>query len=133
MRSLASSAAWVFAAVLSTSTMGCGQASSGVPVKGHVSYKGTPIAHGALTFFPEQGRAIATATDAAGDYAVELSPGDYDVIVNVSVKLPSGWKEGDPVPQQEFVLPAEYTTRARSPLKAMVTADQQQPIDFALK
>ena len=74
MRSLASSASWVLAAVLATSAMGCGKASSGVSVNGHVSYRGQPIAQGALTFFPEHGRAMATATDAAGHYAIELRP-----------------------------------------------------------
>ena len=133
MRSLASSASWVLAAVLATSAMGCGKASSGVSVNGHVSYRGQPIAQGALTFFPEHGRAMATATDAAGHYAIELAPGEYAVTVNLSVKLPAGWKEGDPVPEQKLVLPAKYTTRVRSTLTATVAENQQQPIDFALE
>lgn len=119
-------------AVLAAGSSGCGQASSGLPISGHVSYQGQPIAHGALMFFPAHGRAITTATDADGHYAVELAPGDYAVTVNLSIKLPAGWKEGDPTPQQEVVLPAEYTTRIKTPLKATVATGGNEPIDFAL-
>jgi hypothetical protein len=83
-------------------------------------------------FYPARGRAITAATDAAGDYTVELAPGDYAVTVNLSVKLPSGWKEGDPVPPQSVILPAEFTTRINTPLKATIAASGDEPIDFVL-
>ncbi len=119
-------------AVLATGSIGCGQASNGVPVKGHVTYEDQPIVHGALMFFPPRGRAIAAATDATGAYAVRLEPGEYTVTVNVSVQLPAGWKEGDPVPRQEIVLPTEYTTRVKTPLQASIAASGEQSIDFVL-
>ncbi len=119
-------------AVLAASIVGCGHDSSGVPVQGHVSYQGQPIAHGALMFFPPQGSPIPAVTDSEGNYAVKLAPSEYTVTVNVSVQLPAGWKEGDPVPRQEIVLPTEYTTRVKSVLKATVAADGPQSIDFVL-
>ena len=85
-----------------------------------------------MMFFPARGRAIATATDAAGDYSVVLAPGEYKVTVNIGVKLPAGWKEGDPVPPQEVVLPTEYTTRIKTSLKATVAVGGEQAIDFVL-
>jgi hypothetical protein len=115
-----------------TGIAGCGRDSSGVPVQGAVSYNGRPIAQGALLFFPPRGRAIATSTNAAGKYTVTLPPGQYDVTVNVSVQLPDGWKEGDPIPPQEIVLPTQYTTRIKTPLQATVAASGEQSIDFAL-
>ncbi len=132
MSHLAALASGVLAAVVAASAIGCGEVSSGVPIAGKVSYHGEPIAHGALMFFPARGRAISAATDAAGDYTVELAPGEYRVIVNTSVSLPRGWKEGDPVPQQEIVLPTEFTIRARTPLKATVPASGGASIDFVL-
>jgi hypothetical protein len=136
MNRLASSTAWRsparLIAVVAASIIGCGHDSSGVPVQGHVSYEGQPIVNGALMFFPPQGSPIPAVTDAAGDYAVKLAPSEYTVTVNVSVQLPAGWKEGDPVPRQKIVLPAEYTTRVKSVLKATVAANGSQPIDFVL-
>jgi len=117
-------------AVLSTR---CGKPLDVVSVEGHVSYKGEPIANGVLTFFPERGRATPTNTDASGDFSLDLPPGQYTVIVNVGVKLPPGWKEGDPIPPQKTVLPPEYTTRAKSSLRANVGEGLHGPIDFALK
>ncbi len=119
-------------AVLMTLIAGCGQEASGERVDGKVSFEGQPIAHGALMFFPPQGRAIVTTTNATGDYEVKLEPGEYDVTVNASVQLPVGWKEGDPVPPQETVLPTIYTTRVQSPLQATVAASGAQSIDFIL-
>jgi hypothetical protein len=136
MSPLAPSIAWpptgLLVAVLATGSIGCGQASSGVPVEGSVSFQGQPITHGSLMFFPPHGRAVATATNAAGEYVVKLAPGEYEVTLNASVKLPAGWKEGDPVPPQETVLPTVYTTRVKSPLTATVAASGAQSIDFVL-
>lgn len=132
MRHVLALASCILAVVLAASASGCGEASSGVPVSGHVSYQGEPIVHGAVMFFPERGRAIAAATDAAGDYTVELAPGDYAVTVNLSVRLSAGWKEGDPVPPQSVKLPSEYTTRVNTPLKATIAAGGNEPIDFVL-
>ena len=136
MNRLASSTAWRsparLIAVLAASIIGCGHDSSGVPVQGHVSYEGQPIVHGGAMFFPPQGSPIPAVTNADGDYAVKLEPSEYTVTVNVSVQLPAGWKEGDPVLRQKIVLPTEYTTRVKSVLKATVAADGPQSIDFVL-
>jgi len=132
----APSTAWIPAAILvamlTTRIVGCGRALNDVPVKGRVSYQGQPIAHGALMFFPPHGRAVVAPTNEAGEYVVQLAPGQYDVTVNASVQLPAGWKEGDPVPPQETVLPTLYTTRVKTPLKATVAASGTQSIDFVL-
>jgi hypothetical protein len=120
------------AALVATTAIGCGEPSGGVPVSGHVSYRGEAIASGSVTFFPVKGRPSSSVLSPSGEYRLNLPPGEYDVAISVGVELPAGWKEGDPVPAQKIVLPAEYTTRARSPLTATVSADQDQPIDFEL-
>ena len=128
-----SSTSCFLGAILAALSNGCAKPSDAVPVEGHVSYKGEAIANGALMFFPERGRATLTNTDASGDYSLDLPPGQYTVIVNVGVKLPPGWKESDPIPPQKTVLPPDYTTRARSSLRAKVDKGLQEPIDFGLK
>ena len=84
-------------------------------------------------FFPVKGRPISAALMPEGEYSVELPPGDYEIVVSVGYELPPGWKEGDPIPPQKVVLPAQYTTRAKTKLKATVAPGQEEPIDFVLK
>ena len=124
---------WGVAALLAATLVGCQKPSSGVPVHGRVSYQAQPIESCGLMFYPEHGRTVATSTDAAGEYHATLPPGDYAVTVNISVKPPAGWKEGDPIPPPKFVLPDKYTNRVKSILKAGVKPDQTDAIDFDLK
>lgn len=121
------------AAMLMTSTPGCREETSGVSVHGHVSYRQQPIENGTLTFFPAVGRPIHASLASGGKYTVDLEPGDYRVVVNISAELPEGWKEGDPVPPPKILLPAEYTTRAASTLQVTVVEGHPDPIDFNLE
>jgi hypothetical protein len=111
---------------------GCGPQSDVVALSGSVSTQSRPVVNGTVQFFPSQGRPAVATIDDLGRFSIELAPGDYQVTVNASAKLPPGWKEGDPVPQQEMVIPAQYTTRVRTPLKVTVAAGQNDPIDFVL-
>jgi hypothetical protein len=119
--------------VVLSSIPGCGEQSAGVSVQGRVTYRGEPLPSGAITFFPATGRPTSAAISPDGDYTIELPPGDYVVVVNVGADLPTGFKEGDPIPPPKIVLPPEYTTRTRSSLKATVSEADQQPINFELK
>ena len=114
------------------SAPGCKRSSGAVPVRGHVSYRGTPIANAALIFYPATGRPVA-APVIKGEYSTELMPGEYTATVNIGANLPPGYKEGDPVPKIEVSLPPEYTIQAKSTIKATVNAGQSEPIDFDLK
>lgn len=127
----ASASRFVLLSIAVTST-GCGAKSEDVSISGNVSYAGQPISNGAVTFYPAKGRPIVVATDESGVYSAMLNPGEYQVTLATSVKLPPGWKEGDPVPKQDSIVPAEFSTRARTPLKATVSASQSEPIDFVL-
>jgi hypothetical protein len=112
---------------------GCGEKSTAVAVDGNVTYQGKTFDNGSITFYPAAGRPVNTPITADGAYAVELEPGEYVVGVNYSEPLPPGFKEGDPVPPPKFVIPPEYSTRAKSKLSATVAADQSEPIDFKLE
>ena len=117
--------------VLALVLVGCGDSSEALSVSGKVMYGGEPLPNGAITFFPARGRPATAPISAEGDYAIALPPGEYVVVINVSADLPSGFKEGDPLPPPKIVLPPQYTTRARSTLTATVTEDQPR-IDFEL-
>ncbi len=115
------------------SDSGCRQASNQTAVKGRVTYRGEPLARGAVTFFPTTGRPVTTPISEQGDYGVQLAPGDYVVIVNQGFTPPPGFKEGDALPPPKFTLPVEYSSRARSQLSARVESGTSQPLDFLLK
>ena len=119
-------------ALLSVALAGCSK-SAGTPVKGRVSYKGSPISGASLIFYPATGRAMTTVVDADGNYATNLPAGDYTATVTLSVELPAGWKEGQPIPPAKITLPPQYTKRTQTPLKASIAAGSVQSVDFDLK
>jgi hypothetical protein len=111
---------------------GCREPSDTVSVTGKVTYRGQPLTNGAVMFFPPTGRPSAVALSEDGSYSADLPPGEYTVTINVVTELPPGYREGDPLPPPKIVLPPEYTTQAKSTLKATVSEENQQPIDFKL-
>ena len=114
-------------------SIGCGDGSDGVSIAGRVVYKDQPISSGALTFFPADGRPITATLSDDGAYECVLPTGEYRVAITVGVSLPAGWKEGDPVPPLAINLPAQYSSRVKTPLTATVKTDHDAPIDFTLK
>jgi hypothetical protein len=122
----------VLVVVLSLTADGCKKSSGAVPIHGHISYRGQPLAASSVTFFPDTGRPV-TAPAPQGEYAAELMPSDYTATVAVGIEYPKGFKETDPLPTPKVVLPDTYTVRAKSTLKATVKAGQDEPIDFDLK
>ncbi len=129
----ASAAGPTVLALLVISAAGCGGSSDGVPIHGRVSYRGEAISSGTLTFFPTNGRPISATLSRGGEYTSRLPAGEYRIIVTVGVDLPAGWKESDPVPAPKFVLPAQYTTRAKTSLRKTVAENQNAPLDFTLE
>jgi hypothetical protein len=118
--------------LLAISTTGCQKSSSAVPVHGSISLHGQPLASGSVTFFPKTGRPIGAAVS-NGEYKTQLMPDEYTVTLDVAPEFPKGFKEGDPLPTQKVTIPEEYTSRAKSTLKASVKAGQSEPVDFDLK
>lgn len=113
--------------------VGCAETRNGMSVGGKVTFQGQPITNGTVSFFPTSGRAVNLAISTEGTYSGQLPVGNYRVAINVSVNLPDGWKEGDPVPPPPIMLPPQYTSRARTPLAATVTDPQTSGIDFSLE
>jgi hypothetical protein len=111
---------------------GCKKSSGAESVSGKVTFRSQPLASAVVNFYPVTGRAVP-ASVSNGEYATELAAGEYTVAIDLGTQLPPGFKEGDPIPPPKIVLPPEYTERAKSSLKASVTAGQSEPIDFDLK
>jgi hypothetical protein len=111
---------------------GCGGSTDGVPVSGTVTYRGQPFSNASITFYPASGRPVSAAiTD--GEYSAVLAPGEYKVTISLGVNLPPGWKEGDPIPPREIVLPQQYSSVLHTQLTAKVSEDHSEPVDFKLE
>jgi hypothetical protein len=121
--------AWALS-ILALAT-GCGGEKSNVTsLSGQVLHEGQPLPDASLMFYPAEGRPVI-ATLSEGQYSVELPPGEYRVTVTLGVELPSGWKEGDPIPPSERELPRQFSSRLDTPLTATVSADGEgQTLDF---
>jgi hypothetical protein len=119
--------------LLALCAVGCRNQSDEVSVEGRVTFRGQPLPNGSVTFYPTVGRPVNAPLGAGGEYSTQLPPGEYAVTVSYTEPLPEGFKEGDPTPRPKFVLPPEYTTRARSKLIATVSEDLDEPINFELK
>ena len=126
-------ARWFSLALAALISSGCGRPSEGVEVIGEVTYNGQPLTNAAVTFFPAQGRPATAPLDSAGQYTIELPPGDYQVTITVGANVPPGFKEGDVLPPPAVVLPDHYTSRVHTELSATVADDQSEPINFNLK
>jgi hypothetical protein len=111
---------------------GCQSKNDGVSVRGTVSYRGQAFSNASITFYPATGRPVYSSIS-DGNYAVELLPGQYKVAISLGVNLPENWKEGDPIPSREFVLPDKYSDPRDTPLVAAVNEDQIAPINFDLQ
>lgn len=117
-----------------------------VPVKGVVTFSGSPVAGATVTFLaPKDGRSASAVTDAQGRYALTTFrrgdgalPGDYNVIV-MKFEVVTGGQTGQkyvPVqetPEPKNLLPSRYAQPGKSDLKATVAADAKANVfDFAL-
>jgi len=120
-------------ALLLCCAAGCGETSLGVPIQGQVTFQGTPISSGTLTFYPTKGRPFSAVIAQEGAYSCQVPPGKYRVTVVIGVDLPAGWKEGDTLPPSKLRLPPKYTSRVRTPLTATVAKGQSEAVDFSLE
>jgi uncharacterized membrane protein len=125
---------WAIAAILFLlGAPGCGQNGQTVTVQGTVSYRGEPLTNASIMFFPVSGQPVTATVSSTGQYTANLSPGDYTVVVTLGAQLPPGYKEGDPIPPPKLVLPPQYSTRAKSTIRATVEPGRDQVMDFPLE
>lgn len=116
---------------------GCGGSSNGLdtyPVSGTVTFDGTPIEKGRITFrdASANGRAFSAEID-NGSYELESEAGTMTVTIIASRIIPGkfGTEEGTKDPAGEMYIPKKYNDETT--LKAEVTADGDNTFPFDLK
>lgn len=145
-------AVFAILAVFAVAAVGCAKPSSGgLPVKGQVTYNGTPVQGASITFVSPAGGAPGFAmTDAEGKFTVRSSQGEglpagsYQVTVtktdapspqNTVSDQDPGYVPPDPNAPPvviKDVLPAKYKDVQTSGLTADVTAGGKNEFTFPL-
>jgi hypothetical protein len=123
---------------------GC-SSSAQVPVRGAVTWGDAPVAHAVVTFYPDEntsGLGGFGRTDAAGKYALTparggsgIEPGSYTVVISLMLRKDNTPPPPDVPPIESDAvekLPAMYSSRAATTLKATVSKDQSVH-DFTLR
>ncbi|MSU78725.1 MAG: hypothetical protein EXS16_11610 [Gemmataceae bacterium] len=75
---------------------GCGGGPKFVPVKGVLTFRGTPVPNVILDFYPETGRPSWGQTDAEGQFALECDKENTGAVVgkhNVFARMGPGWEK----------------------------------------
>lgn len=125
--------------VLAAVAPGCNNSSGDhlTPVKGKITYKGTPLASGTIVFIPDTSRGTRgnlAIADIQGDGTFTLKsndalgvvPGFYKVTVSCVQTLGPGQ-----LPQS--VLPPRYSDPQHAGLACQVMANKTNTIDFELE
>lgn len=116
-------------------TAGCDGGPAVYDVAGRVTYQGEAVDSGTINFRSDDGKLYGGGLQANGQYEYRLPQGEYAVRIDAPTPLPSGWKEGDPLPTDARRLaPLKYASFRSSGLTALVSADaNSHSIDFELK
>jgi len=122
-------------AALFVTFVGCGKSDGRLAITGNVTFEGSPLAEGAITFFPIGGSGVSSGGSIVqGAYTSDIMPGKYAVQITANRKtgkmLPSN--PGDP-PLEEFeqYIPAKYNKK--SELTIDVENKRKQTFDFTLE
>lgn len=115
--------------------LGCDMGPEIYTVRGTVSYKGNPISGGLINFKPAQGQALGGGIASDGSYEYHLPAGEYEVRIDTPLKLPEGFKEGDPEPKLgKREVPIKYSRYGTSGLTMSVQpSGNPQVFDFSLE
>jgi len=109
--------------------VGCGPRDGKIPVFGAVTFDGSPMPDGYITFTPEGGGKPEAAPIAAGKFELGLKPGPHRVEIEASHFV----GEKNPImglqPREQYV-PARYNTETT--LRSEVSTDGENAFAFDL-
>jgi hypothetical protein len=95
---------------------GCGGGAGKYPVKGAVTFDGTPVKEGRITFLASDAKASNASADIKdGNFSTECEPGTYKVEITASRVVPGKFvtniEEGKKEKVEMFI-PAQYNTKS---------------------
>lgn len=122
--------------VVGVFAVGCGRTET--RVQGVVTIDGQPVENAIVQFSPERrdGPTAVAITDAAGRYALAVSPVPFRVTIAaqrvVGQKRDDASSNGSLVDVHEDVVPAAYGDLVKTPLRAEPVANAVTTVDFPL-
>jgi hypothetical protein len=122
-----------FGGLLILAALGCG--GSSLPVSGNVTYEGSPIEEGAISFFPIDGKETSRgAMIKNGRYTADMAPGKWTVQITRSAKQAGPASSEDAYKKglqadKESPIPANAVGNGAT----VEIKPGQQTLDFALK
>ena len=116
-------------------------------VTGVVTMNGSPLVGAMVSFLPvDSGNSAIGTTDATGKYTLQTllgaadagtTPGDYIVTISKKENRPTGqqeWSESagamEDIMAGHELVPAKFTSKSSTPLKATVVGGQANSFDF---
>lgn len=133
-----------FLSIVCCLMMGCGGASDApeglVPASGNVTYKGSALTTGSITFKPVgEGNSVSANIGSDGNFELMFSPsasgakpGEYLVGVIATEGEATMDEEGNPVDPKEIV-PAEFNDPTTSGLKASIPDGGSSSLNIEIK
>jgi hypothetical protein len=109
--------------------VGCGAGDGKVPVAGTITFDGSPMPDGYVTFTPEGGGAPEAAPIAAGKFELDVKPGPHRVEIEASHFVGEKNAIMGLQPREQYV-PARYNSATT--LRSEVTPDGENVFTFDL-
>jgi len=119
---------------------GCSKGTGRLAVKGSVSFKGLPLPHGNIQFFPlEEGKGeSAGAMISKGEFVIPadkgMLPGKYKVVISCAEEMknpPKNLARGSSPPTEEK-LPPEFSSFDKTKATAEVNSAGKNIFDFII-
>jgi len=122
---------------------GCGDGRpETIPVRGRITWNGSPVSGGRIMFYPEHGRPAMGVIGSDGHYSLDtFEPGRHRVTIHATQTAESGGPKsfaeelsgvsGVAEVNLQWLVPEEYSRRETTPLTAEVVPEHNT-IDFDL-
>lgn len=100
-----------------------------------MTYQDQVIGQGTINFRAADGALYGGGLSSDGTYSYQLPSGQYQVRVDAPAPIPSGWKEGDPMPTGvNRLAPLKYANFGSSRLTATISDDpSSHKLDLQLR
>ena len=107
------------------SALGCGSAEKPIDVSGKVTFRGEPVAEGAIQFIEDRtGRGMQVDLAPDGGYAVRLFAGEYKVAVTPPYLVDNSSGMPNPYYKKVNNIPKKYHSTATSGFTAAVSREK---------
>jgi hypothetical protein len=119
--------------VVSTWLTSCAKHVQEAEVVGTVTVAGKPLTRGLVNLIPDNGGPpVGGAVSSDGSFRFKVPLGSYRGTVVAEPQLPSGWKEGEPLPPLKLDVPEKYSSPITSGIVATIQSTEPYRLELKL-